>query len=105
MCIRDSDTTYACCTFRGSVVALRVRDGAQLWKTYLVDPAKEIGKNASNAARFAPSGVAVWATPTIDAKRGLLYVATGDNYTEPASAMSDAVLALDMRDGRVVWKK
>jgi polyvinyl alcohol dehydrogenase (cytochrome) len=34
-----------------------------------------------------------------------LYVATGDNYTEPASPTSDAVLALDMRDGRIVWTK
>ena len=102
---RAGDSTYACCTFRGSVVALRVRDGAQLWKTYLVDAPKEIGKNASNALRFGPSGVAVWATPTVDAKRRLLYVATGDNYTEPESPASDAVLALDMRDGRIVWTK
>ena len=102
---RAGDPTYPCCTFRGSVLALRVRDGAQLWKTYLVDAPKEIGKNASNALRFGPSGVAVWATPTVDAKRRLLYVATGDSYTEPAAPMSDAVVALDMRDGRVAWTK
>jgi len=102
---RAGDPTYACCTFRGSVVALRVRDGAQLWKTYLSDAPKEIGRNASNALRFGPSGVAVWATPTVDAKRRLLYVTTGDDYTEPASATSDAVLALDMRDGSIAWKK
>jgi polyvinyl alcohol dehydrogenase (cytochrome) len=102
---RAGDPTYPCCTFRGSVVALRVRDGAQLWKTYMTDAAKEIGRNASDALRFGPSGVGVWATPTVDAKRRLLYVATGDNYTEPASSTSDAVLALDMRAGRIVWTK
>jgi polyvinyl alcohol dehydrogenase (cytochrome) len=102
---RAGDPTYACCTFRGSVVALRVRDGAQLWKTYMIDAAKEIGRNSRNALRFGPSGVGVWATPTVDAKRRLLYVTTGDNYTEPASPTSDAVLALDMRDGRIVWTK
>jgi polyvinyl alcohol dehydrogenase (cytochrome) len=102
---RAGDPTYACCTFRGSVAALRLRDGAQLWKTYLTDAPKEIGKNASNALRFGPSGVAVWATPTVDAKRRLLYVATGDNYTEPASPTGDAVLALDMRDGHIAWTK
>jgi polyvinyl alcohol dehydrogenase (cytochrome) len=102
---RAGDPTYACCTFRGSVVALRVRDGEQLWKTYLSDEAKPLGKNASNAARFGPSGVAVWATPTVDAKRRLLYVTTGDNYTEPASPTGDAVLALDMRDGHIAWTK
>ena len=26
---------YECCTFRGSVVALRVHDGSNVWKTYL----------------------------------------------------------------------
>jgi len=102
---RAGDPTYACCTFRGSVVALRVRDGAQLWKTYLSDVPKPIGKNASNALRFGPSGVGVWATPTVDAKRRLLYVTTGDAYTEPASSTSDAVLALDLRDGSIAWKK
>jgi len=103
---RAGDPTYACCTFRGSVVALRVRDGVQLWKTYMTEtPPKEIGKNASNAPRFGPSGVGIWATPTVDAKRRLLYIATGDNYTEPASSTGDAVLALDMRDGRIVWTK
>ena len=102
---RAGDSTYACCTFRGSVAALRVSDGKQLWKTYLVDAAKEIGRNASNAQRFGPSGVGVWATPTVDAKRRLLYVATGDSYTEPDSPASDAVLAMDMRDGRIVWTK
>ncbi len=102
---RAGDATYPCCTFRGSVVALRVRDGAQLWKTYLTDSPKAIGKNASNALRFGPSGVGVWATPTVDATRRLLYVTTGDNYTEPASSTSDAVLALDLRDGRIVWTK
>lgn len=30
---RASDAQYPCCTFRGSVVALRIRDGRQLWKT------------------------------------------------------------------------
>jgi polyvinyl alcohol dehydrogenase (cytochrome) len=49
--------------------------------------------------------VAVWATPTVDAKRRLLYVTTGDDYTEPASSLSDAVLALNMRDGSIAWAK
>ena len=35
---RSLDPQYACCTFRGSVSALRVRDGSLVWKTYLVDP-------------------------------------------------------------------
>jgi polyvinyl alcohol dehydrogenase (cytochrome) len=39
----------------------------------------------------------------VDAKRGVLYVATGDNYTHPATDMSDAILALELKTGRIVW--
>jgi len=102
---RAGDPEYPCCTFRGSLVALRLRDGTQLWKRYMTDAPKETGKNARGASLSGPSGAAIWATPTVDARRGLLYVTTGDNYTEPATATSDAVIALAMADGRVVWIK
>ena len=64
---RAGDPDYPCCTFRGSVVAVRVRDGAQLWKTYLTDEPRELAKNARGAPLYGPSGVAVWSTPTVDA--------------------------------------
>jgi polyvinyl alcohol dehydrogenase (cytochrome) len=41
----------------------------------------------------------------VDAKRGLLYVATGDNYSVPATSTSDAVMALDLKTGRIVWSE
>ena len=102
---RTADQDYPCCTFRGSVVALRISDGRQLWKTYLVDAPKERGKTERNVPRFGPSGVAVWSTPTLDPKRNLLYVTTGDNYSSPATELSDAVVALSLDSGRVVWSK
>ena len=102
---RAGDPDYACCTFRGSVVAVRLRDGAQLWKTYMTDAPRELGKNGRNAPLYGPSGAAIWSTPTIDAARGLLYATTGDNYTEPATPTSDAVVALALADGRIVWLK
>jgi polyvinyl alcohol dehydrogenase (cytochrome) len=102
---RSSDPDYACCTFRGSVVAVRVRDGAQLWKTYMTDAPSERGKNGRGAPLSGPSGAAIWSTPTVDAARGLLYVTTGDNYTQPATPTSDAVVALALADGRIAWTK
>jgi polyvinyl alcohol dehydrogenase (cytochrome) len=30
---RSLDPQYVCCTFRGSITALRVRDGSEVWKT------------------------------------------------------------------------
>jgi len=102
---RASDANYACCTFRGSVVALRISDGRQLWKTYLVDPPKPLGKTATGVTAFGPSGAGVWSTPTVDAKRRRLYVATSNNYSVPASSTSAAIIALDLASGRIVWSK
>jgi polyvinyl alcohol dehydrogenase (cytochrome) len=102
---RASDPEYPCCTFRGSVVALRIRDGARLWKTYMTKAPTETGKNARGIAQFGPSGVGIWSAPTVDAKRGVLYVATGDNYSSPATDTSDAVMALNLATGRIVWSK
>jgi polyvinyl alcohol dehydrogenase (cytochrome) len=102
---RASDAQYPCCTFRGSVVALRISDGRQLWRTYLVDPPRERGKTATGVGVFGPSGVAVWSTPTVDVRRGRLYAATSGNYSVPATDLSDAVVALDLTSGRIVWSK
>ncbi len=54
---------------------------------------------------WGPSGVAVWSAPTIDPKRGVLYVTTGNNYSPPATDASDAVLAMDLATGRIVWTR
>lgn len=92
---------YPCCTFRGSVVALDVTDGSVAWKTYMTDaPAPQV-VNAAGTQTYGPSGAPVWSSPTIDAKRGLLYVGTGENYSRPASPTSDAIVALSLTTGAV----
>ena len=100
---RSIDPEYACCTFRGSVSALRVRDGSVVWKTYLVDLPKRTGTTGVGTPTFGPSGAGVWSAPTIDVGRGLLYIATGDNYSHPATETSDAIVALDIKTGGIVW--
>jgi polyvinyl alcohol dehydrogenase (cytochrome) len=102
---RSIDPAYRCCTFRGSVTAVRVRDGSVVWKTYLVDEPKKTGTTAAGTDTFGPSGAGVWSAPTVDAARGVLYVTTGDNYSYPATATSDAVMAIDLKTGRVVWSQ
>jgi polyvinyl alcohol dehydrogenase (cytochrome) len=102
---RSLDPQYSCCTFRGSVTAVRVRDGSVVWKTYMVDPPRKTGTNSAGSAQWGPSGAPIWSAPTVDAKRGLLYVATGDNYSVPATSTSDAVIALDLKSGRIVWSQ
>ncbi len=101
---RSLDPQYVCCTFRGSVSALRVADGSVIWKTYSIDqPPQKTGTNSVGSTQWGPSGAPIWSAPTIDTKRGMLYVATGDNYSEPATLTSDAVMALDLKTGRVAW--
>ena len=96
---------YPCCSFRGSVVALRVRDGSQVWKTYTVPETPKPSGPKNNGTTLGPSGVGVWSAPTVDAKRGVIYVTTGNNYSEPSTSMSDSVLAMDLATGRVVWSR
>src|SRR5262249_15024807 len=61
------NSSYPCCTFRGSVVALNAVTGAQIWKTYMIpEEPKPVKKNANGAQRWAPAGAGVWNSPTID---------------------------------------
>lgn len=103
---RSLNPQYPCCTFRGSVTALRIRDGSVAWKTYTIpQSAERTGTASDGTQRLGPSGVAIWSSPTLDVKRRRLYVTTGNNYMPPATPSSDAVLALDLGTGRVVWSK
>jgi polyvinyl alcohol dehydrogenase (cytochrome) len=100
-----TDPKYPCCSFRGSVVAYDVRTGAKLWQTYMVDPAKPQGLNPAGVQRFTPAGAAIWSSPTVDEKRRRVYVGTGDSYTSPAAPNSDAIVALDLDSGRIIWSR
>lgn len=95
--------TYECCTFRGSLLALDAQTGAQKWRTYMVDPPQQQGTNSVGVRQYGPSGVAIWSTPLVDPARGLVYVLTGDNYSQPATELSDALVALRMDNGAVAW--
>ncbi len=110
---------YACCTFRGSVVALDANSGKLLWKTYTVPD------NGGQPGGY--SGGPVWQPPAIDPVRHQLYVGTGNNYSAPQSVLDcekqaladsdpnadcaapddrfDSALALDLADGHIRWSK
>ncbi len=102
---RALNPLYPCCTFRGSVVALRIRDGSQIWKSYTVVNEPRRTSKGGGVGQLGPSGAGVWSAPTLDLKRGMLYAATGNNYSSPATPTSDAILAMDLRSGRIVWSK
>jgi polyvinyl alcohol dehydrogenase (cytochrome) len=97
---------YECCTGRGGVVALDAKTGKILWHTYsIAETPQPTRKNAVGTQMWGPSGASIWSAPTIDAKRNRLYVGTGDNHSEPETNTSDAILAMDLDTGKIVWSK
>jgi polyvinyl alcohol dehydrogenase (cytochrome) len=100
------DPNYPCCSFRGKVVALDAWSGEERWRAFsIAEPAKEVGRTSAGTTTLAPSGAPIWNSPTIDTKRGVLYVGTGQNYSSPQSATSDALLAFRLTDGKMLWSK
>jgi len=100
-----ADPKYECCKGRGAVVALDAARGKVVWTTYTIPDAQPQGRNAIGTQLWGPSGVSIWSSPTIDVRRRLLYVGTGDNHSAPATATSDAVLALSLDSGEIVWSR
>jgi polyvinyl alcohol dehydrogenase (cytochrome) len=97
---------YECCRFRGSLVALDAATGKQVWKTWTIDePAKATTKNKIGTQLWGPSGAPIWSTPAIDSKLNVVYVTTGDNYSEPSTKTSDAFMAIDMTTGKILWMR
>ncbi len=99
-----SNGAYNCCTSSGGLVALDAKTGNEIWQHRVItEPAKEAGKKKNGKPFYGPSGAPVWCSPTVDAKRGLVYIGTGENYTRPTTNNSDAIQALDMNTGKLVW--
>jgi polyvinyl alcohol dehydrogenase (cytochrome) len=99
-----ADASYGCCTFRGSVVALDAATGKRLWKRRTIEAEpKPYRRKGSATGLFGPAGGSVWNAPTIDPARGLLYVGTGNDYTDIDDPATDAVLAIDVASGQIRW--
>lgn len=109
-----TDPSYACCTFRGSMMALDAQTGAILWKTYMVPD------NGGQPGGY--SGGAIWgSTAVVDGRRGSLYITTGNNYDVPQSVKDcqaadptsssclapddhiDSFVALNLNTGAIKW--
>lgn len=97
---------YACCSFRGSMAALDAGTGKLIWQTHTIaDTPVSQGKTKDGRDIFGPSGASIWSSPTVDRAKKVVYVTTGDNYSDPATATSDALLAFDLGSGKLLWSK
>ena len=95
---------YECCKSHGGVIALAADDGEKLWAWHATDDATLQGQNSAGNNIYGPSGVSVWSTPTVDVKRRRIYIGTGENLSRPATANSDAVIALAIDTGEMIWR-
>jgi polyvinyl alcohol dehydrogenase (cytochrome) len=99
----SSSPNYICCQFRGMVAALDTETGSEIWKTYTIpDPPKK-QTTPDGKTYMGPAGVGVWGPVTIDPKRNAIYFGTGNTFSAPDVGRSDAVMALDLDTGKVLW--
>jgi polyvinyl alcohol dehydrogenase (cytochrome) len=95
---------HECCSGRGAVTALDAATGEKLWTYFTMEEAEYTGEANSLGVRLrGPSGAPIWSTPSIDSKRGFVYVTTGENTSHPATETSDAIIALDLATGEQKW--
>lgn len=98
-----ANENHECCKTHGAVTALDATTGNKLWTTHTMAEARPVRDRGDGQMIYGPSGAPIWTSPAIDAKRGVLYVGTGEATSEPAAATTDAILALDLKDGRIRW--
>jgi polyvinyl alcohol dehydrogenase (cytochrome) len=104
--VRGGRLDYGCCTFRGSISALDALTGAVVWKSYsIAEEPKARAINKGGVQLYGPAGGGMWGSPTIDARRGVLYIGTGNGFAEPAQATTNAILAFDLETGRIRWSR
>ena len=94
---------YPCCTFRGRLAAFDASTGELLWNSFTIPEPQLRGENAAGVEGYGPSGGGIWSPATVDAERGLAYVATGNNYSDPPQPTTDAIIAIDLETGEHRW--
>ncbi len=98
------NSKYECCSFRGGVAAFDAKTGSLIWRFYTIpELASAKGKDKEGRTVLGPSGAAVWSTVSIHPAASRLYLTTGNQYTNPETNFSDAIIALDLDTGRVIW--
>ncbi len=97
---------YPCCTFRGSLAAIEAANGERVWKTHTIpEEPRPLRPNQQGVVQHGPSGAGIWSAPTIDVKLRRVYVTTGDNYSDPPTDDSDAIIAYELDSGKRVWSQ
>ncbi len=99
-----ADEKHECCTTHGAVFALDASTGHIVWAAHTMNDARPVRDRGDGKMILGPSGAPIWNSPSIDEKRGLLYVGTGEATSEPAEPTTDAILAIDLSTGALRWR-
>ena len=94
---------HECCKSHGAVAALDGETGEVHWVSHTMEDAEPVRDRGDGQMIWGPSGAPVWTSPAIDAKRGVLYVGTGEATSEPAHPHTDAILAIELATGKIRW--
>jgi polyvinyl alcohol dehydrogenase (cytochrome) len=104
--VLGANIKYECCKFRGSVFAIDAATGEVRWRSYTIpEEPKPVRKNKQGVQLYGPSGAGVWSSPAVDLQRGVVYVTTGDSYSDPPASTSDAFIAFDLKTGKLLWSR
>jgi polyvinyl alcohol dehydrogenase (cytochrome) len=77
-------------SMRGSIVAVDVDTGVELWRVNTTDDNTGVGGG-------------VWTAGAVDRDLGLVFFGTGNTMQAPVSPLSDALVAIDYATGALVW--
>jgi polyvinyl alcohol dehydrogenase (cytochrome) len=95
---------YECCKSRPGIVALDAATGREIWRFRTIqEEPRPVAKNKIGTQLWGPAGASVWSSPTLDPEHNAIYIATGNNHSNPTTPTSDAVIALTLDTGRLLW--
>jgi polyvinyl alcohol dehydrogenase (cytochrome) len=102
--VTGASPNYECCTFRGALTAVDATSGKILWKSYTIpQEPRPVRKNKLGVQLWGPSGAGVWSSPAVDLAHHMIYVTTGDSYSDPPADTSDAFIAFNADTGKLAW--
>jgi PQQ-dependent dehydrogenase (methanol/ethanol family) len=93
-----------------TVTALDAKTGKLKWRFNVIPTGNEVGADSWPATRAWVGGGAIWNTPAVDQKLGLVYVGVGNpvpyNGVQRGSGdelFTESVLALHLKTGKYAW--
>jgi len=96
---------YGCCTTSGGMAAFDLLTGESLWYRPTIEAvATQTGSHWFFVQKYGPSGAPVWGAPAYDSNTDRLYYGSGQNYSHPTTATSDALFAVKGATGEAVWQ-